>query len=200
MRYTIGLDIDGVTARYVEGLRAKIATVLNIAPADVDRLLPAPLDYAFSNWSGAIGDQFKKFHTDAVDNGLYAELASFEDASKYLWMLSDEDFYIRVITSRFVKHGQNGRVVADTALWLDRENIPYRGLVFESNKIDVFADIYVDDAPHNIEAFQKKGSDVIIFDAPYNQHCVGHRAYNWADVYRLIHEISARKDTESLAA
>ena len=185
----IGCDLDGVAARYVQGLRAEVGSAFGLTPEQILTELPDPLDYGFTNWK-IIGDKFKEYHTNAVDAGLYAKLEAFEGASKVLWQLSDEGYYIRIITSRFVKHGQNAKVVADTAIWLDKNDIPYRGLDFEKNKTEVFADIYIDDAPMNIDAFHAKGKKVIVFDAPYNQDTedFGLRAYNWDDVLRLIHE------------
>jgi len=185
----IGCDLDGVAARYVQGLRAEVGSAFGLTPEQILAELPDPLDYGFTNWK-IIGDKFKEYHTNAVDAGLYAKLEAFEGASKVLWQLSDEGYYIRIITSRFVKHGQNAKVVADTAIWLDKNDIPYRGLDFEKNKTEVFADIYIDDAPMNIDAFHAKGKKVIVFDAPYNQDTedFGLRAYNWDDVLRLIHE------------
>jgi len=183
----IGLDLDGVTARYVEGLRDAVAKALGITPEDVGG---EPEDYGFSNWR-EMKDRFKELHTGGVAEGLYRKLAIFEGASEILWKLSDEGDEIGVVTSRFVKHRQNGIVVRDTAYWLDDNNVPYRDLCFLRDKTRFLADVYLDDAPHNIEAFQAAGRYVIIFDAPYNRHLEGDRAYNWNDVYALIQKRKA---------
>jgi 5'(3')-deoxyribonucleotidase len=181
----LGVDVDGVIARYVEGLRATVAKARGLTPDEILTLLGIPTDYGFSNWI-PINGEFVKLHTDGVDDGMYRNLLVFDDASKYLWMLSDEGIEIGIITSRFVKHRQNKVVVQDTAEWLDSADIPYRDISFLRDKTRFIADIYIDDAPHNIEAYQKAGRYVIIFDAPYNQHVEGDRAYNWKDVYDLI--------------
>ena len=192
----LGIDLDQVTLHYVDGLRDFIAKELGIDPATVKDEMPDPSDYGFSNWD-VMKDKFIHFHTSAVEEGIYSHLDSFEGASATLWKLNDEGFHNRVITSRFVKHGQNGRVITDTAASLDAHNIPYRDIMFIRHKPDVYADIYLDDAPKNIEAFRKAGRDFIIFDYSYNQGIPGPRAYNWDDVYRLVHEIAAKQDTFS---
>lgn len=188
----LGIDLDQVTLRYVDGLREFIAEELGIDPNLAVDEMPAPSDYGFSNWK-VLENKFVEMHTGAVDRGLYSALKSFEGASRTLWKLSDEGFHNRVITSRFVKHGQNSRVVSDTAASLDEHNIPYRDIMFIRNKPDVYADIYIDDAPKNIAAFKKAGRDFIIFDDSYNQGIAGPRAYTWDDVYRLVHEIAAKQ-------
>ena len=178
----IGLDLDGVSAEYIDGLRQSIARERGYTPEQVAEFLPPVTDYGFSNWDN-LGEDFVKFHTDAVERGLYAGIPSIQGASETLWKLSDEGHHIRVITKRFVKNGQHGKVVADTAAWLDAVNIPYRDLAFLGKKTDLYADIYIDDAPSNITAFQEAGANYIIFDAPYNQGLPGWRVQNWEEVY-----------------
>lgn len=183
----LGLDLDGVTAEYVDGLRTFVARRHGFSPEDIARHLPEVEDYGFSDWSG-FGEDFFTYHTQAVEEGLYRGISPLEGASKTLWKLSDEGHHIRVITKRFVKNGQHGRVVADTAAWLEEFGIPYRDLAFLSKKTDLFADVYIDDAPSNIELFKKEWKDHIIFDAPYNRHLKGDRAHNWSELYDLIQD------------
>lgn len=180
-----GVDLDGVSSGYIDGLRQNIALARNYTPEEVEKYLPAVNNYNFSDWKD-LGEDFVTFHTDAVDRGLYANLPVIDGASETLWKLSDEGHHIRVITKRFVKNGQHGRVVADTAAWLDTMNIPYRDLAFLGKKSDLHADIYIDDAPSNIAEFQENNKNYIIFDAPYNKDLQGPRAFTWAGVYSLI--------------
>lgn len=181
----IGVDLDGVSAGYIDGLRQSIAQERGYSPEEVGKYLPEIHHYDFSDWT-ELGQDFVTFHTEAVDRGLYAGLQMIEGASETLWKLSDEGHHIRVITKRFVKNGQHGKVVADTAKWLDTMNIPYRDLAFLGKKTDLYADIYIDDAPSNIQAFREANRNFIIFDAPYNQDELGWRADDWEDVYDYI--------------
>jgi len=181
-----GLDLDGSALDYVSGLRDAIAASKSISPEDALRLMPAPTNYDFSDWHAVIGNEFKKYHTEAVTNGLYARLKAFDNASDVLWRLSDEGIHIRVITSRFVRHGQNSIVIASTGESLDINNIPYRDIVFTAHKTDIYADFYLEDSPANIISLRENDGDVIIYDAPYNQDLDGDRAYNWMDVYGLV--------------
>jgi 5'-nucleotidase len=184
----LGIDIDGTTGYYVEALRKFCADKLGLTPEQIESELPDPIDYHFSNWP-EVTDNFIEMHSEAVDMGLYEWMDAIPNASKTLWKLNDEDYHIHFITSRFVKHKKNRIVVVSTANWLDKHNMPYRDLSFKENKTHVYADIYIDDSPSNIKAFQSQGKHVIIFDAPYNKDLEGRRAYNWQEVYDHIHDI-----------
>lgn len=183
----IGVDIDGCAGDYVNGLRKFLGDRLEIPEEDRMKVFPIPTDYNFSTWPG-ISEDFVEYHSQAVALGLYKEMDAIGNVSEILWKLSDEGHHIRVITSRFVKSGQNAQVVSSTAIWLDKYDIPYRDIMFVKNKTDVYADIYIDDAGYNIEAYRAAGSNFIIFDAPYNQNVEGLRAYTWNEVYDYIKE------------
>jgi 5'(3')-deoxyribonucleotidase len=184
----IGVDLDGVTGKYVEVLRTFVSNQLGIPEADRMTMFPEPIDYNFTNWPH-VSEDFVKYHSEAVAMGLYKDMDVMEGASETLWRLNGEGDHLRVITSRFVKHGQNYKVVANTAEWLDKNDIPYRDIMFVRDKVDVFADVYIDDSPSNILNFDAAGRTVIIFDAPYNQGMAGLRAYTWDDVYKFICEL-----------
>jgi len=195
----IGVDLDGVCAEYYAGLRLFIAEEKNITPEEALELYPEPVSYNMDGWPG-FPDEFLATHTKAVSQGLYTRLAAIKGASETLWRLSDEGHHIRIITSRFVSHGQNGTVIAQTAKWLDKNRIPYRDLMFVRHKPDVFADVYIDDAPENIFAFQKRNHEVIIYDTLYNQHIEGRHAKNWGQVYTHITNLNKELERKKVSS
>jgi len=125
---------------------------------------------------------------------MFASLGEIPGASDTLWRLSDAGVHIRVITHRLYVSWEHADVVAQTVTWLQqpradgRPLIPYRDLCFMGDKTDVGADLYVDDAPHNVSALRAAHADVICFDAPYNQGIPGLRATSWAEVERIVLE------------
>lgn len=184
----LGIDIDGTVGGYIDTLREYMAVKFEVPKDEMWDYFPEPIDYNFSNWQYVFSD-FKNLHSEAVANGIYEEMPVFPQASEKLWKLNDEDYHLRVMTSRFVKHKQNKKVINSTGEWLDKHNIPYRDLMFVHEKTDVFVDLLIDDSPYNIIGFQKRGRPVIIFDAPYNQDLEGPRAHNWEQAYALIKEM-----------
>jgi 5'(3')-deoxyribonucleotidase len=181
----LGLDIDNVTGDYTAGIRTFFTQILEVPEAEVATRFPEPDSYSYSNWQG-IGEQFLDYHAQAVALGLYKSIPVVEGASEALWKLSDEGHHIRVVTSRFVKSGQHGLVISQTGLWLDKHDIPYRDIMFVKNKADVYADVFLDDAPENILSLRNAGREVVIFDQPYNRDLPGLRVHNWEEAYQLI--------------
>lgn len=184
-KIVIGVDLDGVCGNYYDALRRHLAEINNIPASEIENIYPAPSTYDMKEWPD-FEHNFIKYHSDAVKNGIFANMTPIAGASYILWKLNEEGYHLRIITSRFVKHGQNAQVISDTAFWLDRNDIPYRDIMFVKDKPDVLADIYIDDSPENLTRLEAAGRKVIIFDAPYNQDLEGYRAKNWDEVYQLI--------------
>lgn len=188
MSLIIGVDLDEVVAQYVSGIREHMVTRNNVPADQVATLYPEIDTYEFDNWGEDFSKNFANYHGEAVEAGIYATLKAYEHASEMLWKLSDEGYHIRIITSRFVKKNQHAFVMWTTGQFLDANNIPFRDIAFTSHKTEIYADVYLDDAPKNIKAFQEKGSDYIIFDKAYNRGFEGDRVTNWLECYALIKE------------
>lgn len=191
----LGLDIDDTSGKYLKALKQFIinheqgGSFAGLSESQIDSHFPDMSAYDSFEWSVINGDRakFKKYHEDAVDNGLYTQIEPFEGVSDALWKLKNEhDFRIFVITSRFVIPGQNSKVISDTGIWLDKHNIPYDDIMFTSNKVNVLADVYIDDSMHNILPLQEAGRKTIVYDRSYNRHLTGPRAHNWEEAYQLI--------------
>lgn len=199
--FVFGVDLDGVCANYYAGFASYVADAKGV---DASTLKPLT-DYSdFSAWGIGSRDEFLQLHADAVEDGLFDRLPEIEGASRVLWKLSqDHDVWIRVITHRLSRKGTHAVSVASTVRWLDGDHlprplfvdgqerhalIPYRDICFIGDKPDVGADIYVDDAPYNVEPLREGGREVIVFDQPYNQHLPGPRAASWDEVYDIVVE------------
>lgn len=184
-KFVIGVDLDGVCGKYYDALRRHVARENNIPEHEIENIYPDPTTYDMIEWPD-FEQNFIKYHTDAVEDGIFMNMEPIEGASDTLWALSEAGYHLRIITSRFVRHGQNAQVISDTAYWLDKNSIPYRDIMFVKDKPDVYADVYIDDSPENIMRLEAAGRRVIIFDAPYNRNLVGYRAMNWREVQSLV--------------
>lgn len=183
--FILGVDLDGVCGDYAAAFRAVVADELGL---DVDSLGDQQ-DWNFSSW-GLDGPTFDRLHQAAVlDHRIFATMDPMPGAAEVLWRLSDAGVWIRVITHRLCVNWGHAIAVADTVEWLDRTGIPYRDLCFLGHKPQVEADVYVDDAPHNVEALREAGNVAIVFDQPYNGHVEGPRAVGWEEVERLVGDL-----------
>ncbi len=179
----IGLDLDGVVADYTAALRARVAAARGVDPDT----LPEPTRWSFadSGWN-LDNDSYLAAHTDAVADGMFATMPVKPGAVDALQRLSDDGAHIRIITHRLIVPGMHARAATDTVAWLDTVGVPYRDVCFIGDKATVDADVYVEDAPHNIAALRGAGRTVIVFDAAYNRDLPSPRAHNWDEAERLI--------------
>jgi 5'(3')-deoxyribonucleotidase len=188
MTFVLGVDLDGVCGDYTAAFRAVVATERGVDPAS----LPDERSWDFHEWGVAELGGFDSVHRRAVlEHRLFREMPVMDGAADALWRLSDAGVWIRIITHRLYVNWGHAIAVADTVDWLDRHGIPYRDICFLGNKPEVEADCYVDDSPTNLDALREAGNDVIVYDAPYNQHVDGHRAYHWDQVEQLVAALAA---------
>jgi 5'(3')-deoxyribonucleotidase len=184
-----GVDLDGVCADYTLGLRKIAAEVLGVAESS----LPMERSWDFREW-GLSAQGFEELHRVAVvDHRLLRELPAMDGAADVLWRLSDAGVWIRIITHRLYVNWGHAIAVSDTVTWLDEARIPYRDICFLGVKPEVEADLYIEDAEHNIQALRAGGNEVIVFDQPYNRDLQAPRAATWYEVEELVYEIAARR-------
>ena len=187
--FVFGVDLDGVCADYTEGFRQVVAADRGIEPDD----LPIGRSWGFEEW-GLDDGEFERLHRLAVaEKRMLRNLPCIDQCADVLWRLSDAGIWIRIITHRLYLNWGHAAVVSDTVNWLDEAKVPYRDLCFLGDKPEVGADIYVDDAPHNIAALRAAGNQVIIFDQPYNAGIEGPRALAWTDVEDIVLEAAVAK-------
>lgn len=189
--FILGVDLDGVVADYESAFRHHVATIKGVDPASMSR--QDTWSFAGSDWPIADDAEFLELHTRAVrDLGMFLTMPVMPGASDALWRLSDAGVWIRIITHRAIIPGAYAQTVADTARWLDfmsqpgRVNVPWKELCFAGQKDHVEADLYIDDAPHNIEGIRESGGEVLVFDQRYNAHLPGPRAADWDAVVDYV--------------
>ncbi|HSP27957.1 MAG TPA: hypothetical protein VLN74_05360 [Ilumatobacteraceae bacterium] len=124
-----------------------------------------------------------------MEYDMFRTMEVIEGAADTLWRLSDAGVWIRIITHRLYVNWGHEKAVGDTAAWLDANRIPYRDLCFLGAKPEADADVYIDDAPHNVEQLRALGNTTIVFDQPYNRSLDGPRASSWAEVEALVGDL-----------
>jgi 5'(3')-deoxyribonucleotidase len=178
------VDLDGVCADFYPGLRPIAAEWMGVEP---DRL-PEQVSHGLAEWGidNAPGG-YEALHRFAVtQRNLFRELRPVDRAAATLRMLSARDVRIRIITNRlFIKYFHQ-QAVRQTIEWLDHYDIPYWDLCFMRDKAAVGADLYVEDAPENIEQLRADGYPTIVFSNSTNLHLAGPRADSWDQVGAMV--------------
>ncbi len=177
--FVLGVDLDGVCADYTAAFATVVAGEKGCDPSE----LPSGRSWDFGEWElDGIGG-FEHLHRLAVlERRMFRDMPMIDGCAEVLWRLSDAGVWIRIITHRLVVHWGHQIAVADTVAWLDANNIPYRDLCFLGRKPEVEADLYVDDAPHNVEALREHGNEVLVFDQPYNKAVADPRVRSWDEI------------------
>jgi 5'(3')-deoxyribonucleotidase len=182
-RFVLGVDLDGVVADFYTAIRLVAAEWLGKPVTELD----PEVQYGLTEW-GFTSDTYTPMHRFAVtQRGLFRELEPIEGAPAALRRLSNADIHIRVITHRlFIPHFHQ-EAVQQTIQWLDYYAIPYRDLCLTDDKVAVGANMYVEDAPHNVEALRQV-APTIVFTNSTNRHLPSPRADTWQEVEGLVLE------------
>lgn len=185
-RFVLGVDLDGVCADFYGGLRPIAAEWLGV-PADT---LPSEVSHGLTEWGiDSAPGGYEALHRFAVtQRNLFRELKPVDGAPATLRKLSARDVRIRIVTNRlFIKYFHQ-RAVRQTIEWLDYYDIPYWDLCFMRDKAAVGADLYVEDAPDNVEQLRADGYSAVVFSNSTNRHLPGPRADSWEEVGQLVME------------
>lgn len=184
---TIGLDLDGTTGDFTDGLRNYMGKVskLNIAPADWKTHFPDPADYAMWKGEGAwytSREDFLNHFQEAERKGIYRDIPVYPTASKVLHELRNYGFNIKAVTARGAEFNE------DTSEWMRKHNIPVSALLNPgTNKQTVpNIDLYIDDAPHVVNQLLEHNKTVLVMNQSYNtkdiaEHDNAKRVSNWDD-------------------
>ena len=185
--FVLGVDLDGVCAQHTVAFRKIVAQEKGVA----EESLTLECGWGFQEWGFDEGD-FEVYHRRAVvEHRMLADMPAMPGASKTLWRLSEAGAWIRIITHRLYTNWDHAIAAGDTAEWLDKAKIPYRDLCFVGGKTAVDAHVYIEDAPHNVEALRAEGRTVIVFDQPYNRELDPPRATTWEEVEAIVYDALA---------
>lgn len=192
--FRIGLDLDNTVLRYTKGIREHSMKLLGLPPEK----FADPTHYSLvdSGWPFKTEQEFREAHGWAVEQGLYSGLEAIEGAPEALQEVSEAGAHIHIITSRFVLPHQHRMVMSQTVDNLDALNIPFRGISFESDKSTILADLYIDDAPHNIISLREINREVLTFDDLYNRGIPGPRAVNWDEAKAYIFDMMEKHSSK----
>ena len=123
----LNLDLDGVCADYMGGLRDYLVRHDRMDPS----IQPSNESYALyenEGWPFSSPAEYIAVHKAAEAEHLYATMRPLPGISEAMKTLAAAHVYIRVVTHRLFVSGQHRMVVADTAQWLDDNDIPYMSL------------------------------------------------------------------------
>lgn len=181
--FVFGVDLDGVVADFIQGLKPIAAEWLGVPVAS----LTDEVSYGFKEWNIGDADAYNDLHRFALkERALFASLPLIEGAAPALRRISARGVRIRIITHRLYIQWFHRQAVVQTVEWLEKHGIPYWDLCFMAAKSSVDADLYVEDSPANICALRDVGKEVIVFRNSTNREVAAPGASDWLEVERWV--------------
>lgn len=184
----LGIDLDGVVADFNAGWIDRYNRDFDTA------LAPEQVQH----WDGIVGlthfadmDEFWAWaRGDAVElaeagsPSIFRDLPAYPDAVPTLRELS-VDHDIVIVTSKY------DWAIADTLQWLADHKVPTREIHVTWDKPAVECDVYLEDAPHNLEAYAQRRPLALTcrFVRPWNSAVPGTvDVHTWAEFARLVRD------------
>ena len=181
--FVFGVDLDGVVADFIAGMKPIAAEWLGVS----EDALTDEVSYGFKEWKLGGQKGYDDLHRFALrERRLFEVLPVVEGAGVSLRSLSRRGIRIRIITHRLFIPWFHRQAVIQTVEWLETHGIPYWDLCFMAAKSSVDADVYVEDAPENIEKLRAARKKVIVMRNSTNRHLKGPAADTWADIERWV--------------
>jgi beta-phosphoglucomutase-like phosphatase (HAD superfamily) len=177
--FVFGVDLDGVVANFISGIKPIAAEWLGVAP----ETLTDEVSYGFGEWKLGGKRGYEDLHRFALkEKRLFETLPVIDGAAASLRRLSRQGVRIRIITHRLYIPWFHRQAVNQTVEWLEKNGIPYWDLCFMAAKSSVDANVYVEDSPGNIDLLRTAGKKVIVMRNSTNRHIKGPAAEIWDEV------------------
>lgn len=190
----IGIDIDGVLTDF-EREALDFATKMCVEENWPIKINLSKYDETEAyNWNH---EQANKFWNKYIIK-YFSETPVRNFAPEVIEKLMQEGHKIILITARdnygmpSEHYGEEQQITKD---WLEKNNIKYDKLIFETEKlgpcIENHIDVMIEDSPTNILDLSKQ-IKVIKFDCQYNKDVNNENvitAYSWYHIYRIIKEM-----------
>ena len=187
----VGIDLDNTTGDFTDGFRQFIKDSYKLSDEEVTSRLADPNDYEY-DVAGWFPDrlEFRRAFREAERNGLYGKMELYHGVAEALQKLvADGKVEIHVVTAR------DKAWQAETLAWLKSKNLPIVSSSHTEDKALTDMDIYIDDAPHQLENLRAAGKLVIAFNQLYNAHMDPSipRVNSWAEIPAAVRILSRQK-------
>lgn len=212
----IGVDIDGVIADYSGGILRWIEQQKGLPaghyapPTDwefsghdfglhpKENVKVYPLIYPRDYRSKTLKDWHLEF-TDVENNG-YRLLQPMPWAVWGVAELARLGHSVHFVTNRGAciegkEHDRKHQLV-DTIQWLQDHGFGYNEITFTNDKTKIKCDLYIEDSPHNLRAYQAAERPTLIYTHAYNEDIALEgsllgRSNNWPNIIGLVKEFEA---------
>lgn len=181
----LGIDMDGVLCRFNDGW-----TAIHRSEFGSDVHAGLVLEWDGLHAIGGFGDMdafWKWAGPQDHRPSIFRHLEAFDGAIEAVHQLAAEGHDLVIITAK------PPWAVPDTLFWLADQAIPVTAVHFVENKASVACDLYIDDAPHNLEeiAAARPEATVLRMVRPWNEPVEGVTDVgDWTEIYDVVTALS----------
>ena len=197
-KHVFGVDVDGVLADLVCILKKTAEEILEMPFGS----LPQPKSFDLEKeWNVPYSDVFVEA---VLRNDIFTHCPTIDGSAETLSAMKQGGWHIRIITHRGAyptewldRLGRNQRWLKEETLhWLEYNEIPYDDIFCAADKTSVHADLYIDDQPNIITAYEKAGQNALLFRRSYNnafEPASGLSVRKWSEVPAIAAEYANRQ-------
>lgn len=201
VRLDIGLDIDNVIYPW--------STVFTRWAERSRGLPPGSLEDIADNWSwyktnwGWTTDEMLATFADGVHAGvIFTEGDPTPGSLACARRLADRGHRLHFVTAREIPGVSHDLAYTRTLDWLERHGFPLASLTVTDSKSAVNSQVFLDDAPHNIEELVEAGHpQPVLWDRPHNRKYVCpvgvKRTRSWQQFERIVEQAAAERSGKS---
>ncbi|MGA7270948.1 MAG: hypothetical protein WB239_07730 [Acidimicrobiia bacterium] len=182
----LGIDLDGVVADFNSGwirrYNEDFAADLAFDAVQAWDAIPSLTHFRHMG-------EFWRWAQDHDGHSLFRHLETYPDAVGALWRLAAQHHSVVILTTK------PPWAIHDTFAWIAEHRIPTREVHILEEKWSVDCDIYLEDAPHNLESLVAHRPDrtVVRFVRPWNHPVTGCLdVADWEGFTKLVGSVGAR--------
>lgn len=176
----LGIDLDGVGADFNSGWISRYNAQFGADVAfDAVRSWDAIPALTHFRHMG----EFWDWARDHEGHSLFRHLEPYPGAVEALWSLARDGHAVVVLTTK------PWWAIHDTFAWLAQHRIPTREVHILEEKWEVDCDVYLEDAPHNLEELVRHRPDRVVarFVRPWNEPVARViDVHGWDDFQKLV--------------
>ena len=176
----LGIDLDGVVADIISGwisrYNAEFGTDIPFDAVQSWDAIPSLTHFRHMG-------EFWKWAQDHDGHSMFRHLEPYPGAIEALWWLARQGNHIVILTTK--PHW----AIHDTYEWIAEHRLPTREVHILDRKWEVDCDIYLEDAPHNLEELVARRPNRVVarYVRPWNHPVEGTvDIASWEDFKRLV--------------
>ena len=151
-RPRIIIDLDHVVYDFVLTFAEWLSQNRALGSLNVASAMRKYTSWGFhDNWGMSKGEWMRWWRLGIEADYIYRQGNLIPGARDAIWRLNDAEWHVILATNRLNVFGMHDKIVESSVAWLRDKNIPYRELLFTTDKTMIMSEAIVDDVHANMD-------------------------------------------------